>query len=80
MNVYIEPLGAAILFVGIVVGCIVYKHTRASSAPTSRGDIVGAIGSAVAVVTALVLLLGGGNKTTTESENPAPESSTSAPK
>lgn len=80
MNVYIEPLGAAIMLVGIVVGRIVYKHTRASSVPTSRGDIVGAIGSAVAVVTALVLLLGGGNKTATESENPASESSTSAPK
>ncbi|MGK5450821.1 hypothetical protein [Streptomyces radiopugnans] len=77
---YIEPLGAAIMLVGIVVGYIVYKHTRTSSAPTSRGDIVGAIGSAAAVVTALVLLLGGGNKTTTESENPASESSTSAPK
>ncbi|MGW4824285.1 hypothetical protein ACWEP4_36460 [Streptomyces sp. NPDC004227] len=78
MNVYIEPLGAAILLVGIVVGCIVYRHTRASSAPASRGDIVGAIASAVAVITALVLLLGGGNKATAESESPAPASSPSA--
>lgn len=78
MIVYIEPLGAAILLVGIVVGCIVYRHTRGSSAPASRGDIVGSIASAVAVITALVLLLGGGNKTTTESENLTPGSSPSA--
>ncbi|MFD5586721.1 hypothetical protein ACFWII_23370 [Streptomyces sp. NPDC127063] len=77
MNVYIEPLGAAIMLVGIVVGCTVYKHTRASSAPTSRGDIVGAIGSAVAVITALVLLLGGGNKPTPEGDNPAHDTSSS---
>ncbi|MER6624171.1 MULTISPECIES: hypothetical protein [unclassified Streptomyces] len=78
MTVYIEPLGAAILLVGIMVGCIVYRHTRASSAPASRGDIVGAIASAAAVITALVLLLGGGNKATAESESPAPTPSPSA--
>lgn len=77
MTVYIEPLGAAILFVGIVVGYIVYKHTRTSTAPASRGDVVGAIGTAAVVITTLVLLLGGGNKTTTEGENPARETSTS---
>ncbi|MEU0060607.1 hypothetical protein [Streptomyces sp. NPDC006334] len=71
MTVYIEPLGAAILLMGIVVGCIVYRHTRVSSAPASRGDIVGSIASAVAVITALVLLLGGGNNTTTGSDRPA---------
>lgn len=71
MTVYIDPLGAAILLVGIAVGCTVYRHTRASSAPASRGDIVGSIASAVAVITALVLLLGGGNNTTTESDKPA---------
>ncbi|WP_149553068.1 hypothetical protein [Streptomyces marokkonensis] len=59
----------AILLVGIVVGCIVYRHTRASSAPASRGDIVDAIASAAVVITALVLLLGGGNKATAESES-----------
>ncbi|WP_371103043.1 hypothetical protein [Streptomyces sp. PU_AKi4] len=78
MTVYIEPLGAAILLVGIMVGCIVYRHTRASSAPASRGDIVGAIASAAAVITALVLLLGGGNKATAESESPASTPSPSA--
>ncbi|MFJ4648286.1 hypothetical protein ACIP6Q_32835 [Streptomyces bobili] len=48
------------------------RHTHASSAPASRGDIVGSIASAVAVITALVLLLGGGTNTTTESDKPAP--------
>ncbi|MFF9870544.1 hypothetical protein ACF1G0_35150 [Streptomyces sp. NPDC013953] len=70
MTVHIDPLGAAILVVGLVVGCLVYRHTRSSVGPTSRGDIVGAIASAVAVVTALVLLLGGGSKATAESEAP----------
>lgn len=78
MTVCIEPLGAAILLVGVLVGCIAYRYTRASSAPASRGDIVGVIASAAAVITALVLSLGGGNKATAESENPAPVSSPSA--
>jgi ABC-type Fe3+-siderophore transport system permease subunit len=72
MNVYIGPLGAAILLVGIVVGCIVYKHTRT---PLGRGDIVGAIASAAAVITVLALLLGGGTKTTPDGESPAQDTS-----
>lgn len=72
MNVYIGSLSAAILLVGIVVGCFVYKHTRTSS---GHGDIVGAIASAAAVITVLALLLGGGTKTTSDGERPARDAS-----
>ncbi|MEU6602945.1 hypothetical protein [Streptomyces flaveolus] len=73
-NIYITPLGAAILLMGIVAGCVVYKYTRTPSA--GRGDIVGAIASAAAaVITVLALLLGGGNKTTSDGESPTREAS-----
>ncbi|MDQ0935064.1 hypothetical protein [Streptomyces turgidiscabies] len=60
MTVHIAPLGAAILVLGVLAGLIVYRHTQTTSGPASKGDIVGAIGAGVAVITALVLLFGGG--------------------
>ncbi|MGW5129466.1 hypothetical protein ACWEQ7_36555 [Streptomyces sp. NPDC004069] len=57
MTVYIDPVGGVLLAVACIVGYFVYKHTR--QAPTSKGDVVGAIGCATMVLTALVLIFGG---------------------
>jgi hypothetical protein len=62
MTVHITDVGAAILVIACVVGCFVYKHTKATPGPASKGDIVGAITSGVAVLTALVLLVGGSSE------------------
>lgn len=75
MNLYINPLGGALLMVAFVVGFLVYQHTRQS--PTDRGDVVGAIGCAAAVLTALVLILGGGQPATPA---PAPPGSVAPPR
>jgi hypothetical protein len=56
LTVYIDPVGGVLLPVACTVGYFVYKHTR--QAPTSKGDVVGAIGCAAAVLTALVLIFG----------------------
>ncbi|MET9519939.1 hypothetical protein [Streptomyces sp. NPDC002994] len=60
MTVHISALGAAILVVGCFVGYLVFAHTKGTPGPATKGDVVGAIVSAVAVITALLLLLGGG--------------------
>ncbi|WP_435217963.1 hypothetical protein [Streptomyces sp. bgisy034] len=62
MTVHIDPVGGVLLVVALVVGYFVYKHTQ--QAPAGRGDVVGAIGCAAAVLTALVLILGGGRAAT----------------
>lgn len=59
MTVHIDPVGGVLLVVALAVGYFVYKHTQ--QAPAGEGDVVGAIGCAAAVLTALVLILGGGH-------------------
>ncbi len=63
MTVHITDVGAAILVVACIVGCLVYKHSKSTPGPTSKGDLVGAITCGVAVLTALLLLFGGGAST-----------------
>lgn len=74
MTVHVSPLGAAIFVIGVVVAYFVYRHSATALGPASRGDVVGAIGCATAVITALVLLLGGGVDDR-RSEAPLPVSS-----
>lgn len=60
-----------IFTIGCLVGLAVYKHTaRPPSGAPTRGDLVGAIGTAVGVITVLALLLGmGGAGETAHSPN-----------
>lgn len=74
MTVHVTPLGAAIFVIGVVVAHFVYRHSATALGPASRGDVVGAIGCATAVITALVLLLGGGVENG-RNEAPLPASS-----
>ncbi|WP_327386224.1 MULTISPECIES: hypothetical protein [unclassified Streptomyces] len=69
MTLHIDDVGLLILAVGLLVGHAVYKHTRGAAGPASKGDVVGAIGAAAAVITALFLLFGGGGSASAE---PAP--------
>ncbi|GGX46602.1 hypothetical protein GCM10010353_71450 [Streptomyces chryseus] len=69
MTVQIGEVGAVILVIGCLVGYFVFKHSKNTPGPASRSDVVGAIGSAVAVITALVILFGGGSE---HREAPAP--------
>ncbi|NUK12724.1 hypothetical protein HRW18_33105 [Streptomyces lunaelactis] len=55
-------MGEVILVIGCLVGYFVYKHSKNTPGTASRGDVVGAIASAVAVITALVILFGGGSE------------------
>ncbi|MEV0937626.1 hypothetical protein ACIBMX_10390 [Streptomyces phaeochromogenes] len=67
MTVHINPVGGVLLVVAYVVGHLVYKHTR--TGPTSKGDVVGAIGCGTAVATMLLLVLSGGTPVV---QTPAP--------
>ncbi|MFI8387497.1 hypothetical protein [Streptomyces sp. NPDC085540] len=69
MTLHIDDVGLLILAVGLLVGYAVYKHTRVAAGAASKGDLVGAIGAAAAVITALFLLFGGGGSASAE---PAP--------
>ncbi|MER6256478.1 hypothetical protein ABT224_34535 [Streptomyces sp. NPDC001584] len=60
LTLRIDAVGLLILAVGLLVGHAVHKHTRAAAGAASKGDIVGAIGAAAAVITALFPLFGGG--------------------
>ncbi|MEN8652877.1 hypothetical protein ABCR94_20365 [Streptomyces sp. 21So2-11] len=60
MTVHISSVGAAILVVGIVLGYFVFKHTRSTAGSASKGDIVGAIICATAVISVLFIAFGGG--------------------
>ncbi|MFE4626955.1 hypothetical protein [Streptomyces mirabilis] len=67
MTVHIDSVGGALLVVACVVGYFVYKHTQLT--PTGKGDVVGAIVCATAVLTALILVLGGDH---TDPQTPSP--------
>ncbi|MFG2751844.1 hypothetical protein [Streptomyces xanthophaeus] len=69
MTLHIDDVGMLVLAVGLLVGYAVYKHTRSTSGPASKGDIVGAIGAAATVATALFLLFGGGGTQSAEPES-----------
>jgi hypothetical protein len=67
LTVHIDSVGGVLLVVACVVGYFVYKHTRLT--PTGKGDVVGAIACATAVLTALILVLGGEQ---TDPQTPTP--------
>lgn len=73
MTLHINPEAVAVLLVGCIVGLAVYKHTAQThcGAPT-RGDLVGAIGATVGVITVLALLLSMGESGKTPQNHPAP--------
>ncbi|MFI6494343.1 hypothetical protein [Streptomyces sp. NPDC050564] len=54
MTVQIAPQAVMILVIGCIVGLTVYRHTaRTHTGAPTRGDLVGAIGTAVGVITVL---------------------------
>ncbi|MGW9043475.1 hypothetical protein ACWGQL_13100 [Streptomyces lydicus] len=58
MTIQIGSLSALLIVLGCVVALAVFKYTaRIHNGSSSRGDLVGAIGSGVAVATLLALLL-----------------------
>lgn len=67
MTLYIDPVSTVFLAVSCAVGYFVYKHTRQGL--VGKGDIVGAIVCATAVLTALVLIVGGAHS---EAKAPGP--------
>ncbi|MFI9417749.1 hypothetical protein [Streptomyces werraensis] len=59
MTIQIAPEVALILLIGCIVGLVVYRHTtQPHTGASTRGDLVGAIGAAVGIITVLTLLLG----------------------
>ncbi|MFD4261879.1 hypothetical protein ACFWR9_30720 [Streptomyces sp. NPDC058534] len=77
----IDGLRAAILTAGLVLCYFVHKHTT-DKIPGSKGkgDIVGAIGAAVAVVMMLWALFGGIDNTARDATTPTqPSTMTTAP-
>ncbi|MEU3464967.1 hypothetical protein ABZ721_34080 [Streptomyces sp. NPDC006733] len=77
MTLHLTDLGGSILMIGCAVGYLVHRHSRTAPGATASGDVVGAIGSAVAVITALLLLFGGGSETAQKSPLPGPTPSQS---
>ncbi|MFG2230399.1 hypothetical protein ACGFNX_10300 [Streptomyces sp. NPDC048723] len=59
MTLHIDDVRLLILAAGLLAGHAVHKHTKAAAGAASKGDVVGAIGAAAAVITALFLLFGG---------------------
>jgi hypothetical protein len=57
LTVHIEAVHLGILAVGLLVGYVTYKITHVHN-PLGHGDIVGAIGAAVGVITVLMLICG----------------------
>jgi hypothetical protein len=60
LTVHIEGVRIAIMAVGSLIGYFAFKHSTNTrpDAPVTRGDVVGAIGVACAVITVLMLLFG----------------------
>lgn len=57
MTIQISSEAVMLLVIGCVVGLAVYKHTtRTHTGASTRGDLVGAIGATVGVMTVLALL------------------------
>ncbi|MFG2586383.1 hypothetical protein [Streptomyces malaysiensis] len=81
MNINIDGLRAAILTVGLMLYYFVHKHTvDRLSGSAGKGDIVGAICAAAAVVTMLWALFGGAGNTARDTTPPTqPSSVTTAP-
>ncbi|KUJ33743.1 hypothetical protein ADL25_43945 [Streptomyces sp. NRRL F-5122] len=80
MTVQIAPQAVMILVIGCIVGLVVYRHTaRTHTGAPARGDLVGAIGTAVGVITVLALLLGmGGAGETAQGPTPGATAPTSS--
>ncbi|MER6616629.1 hypothetical protein [Streptomyces xantholiticus] len=58
MTIQIGSSSVLIIVLGCIVAVAVFKYTASTHyGPVSRGDLVGAIGSGVAVATLLALLL-----------------------
>ncbi|WP_406469366.1 hypothetical protein OH738_20940 [Streptomyces hirsutus] len=71
MNITIDGLRAAILAVGLVLCYFVHKHTTDKiPGSTGKGDIVGAIGAAAAVVMMLWALFGGADSAAGDTTRP----------
>ncbi|MBM7088189.1 hypothetical protein JTP67_06415 [Streptomyces sp. S12] len=60
MTVHIDGVRIAIMAVGCLIGYFVFKHSTNThpGLPATRGDVVGAITAACAVITVLMLLFG----------------------
>ncbi|MFB6825323.1 hypothetical protein ACFCXA_27505 [Streptomyces virginiae] len=56
MALHIEDVHLLVLAVGLLVGHAVHKHTGAAVGDGAKGDLVGAIGAAAAVITVRFLL------------------------
>lgn len=72
MTIQIAPEALLLLILGCAAGLAVYRHTARAPTP-SRGDLVGAIGAAVGVISVFALLLGLGNAGDSARERPMPE-------
>ncbi|MFF3323631.1 hypothetical protein [Streptomyces sp. NPDC002889] len=82
MTVQIAPEAALVFVLGCVVGVAVFKHSmRTQFGAPARGDLVGAIGVALGVITVLALLLGmgRGEMAAAESESTPSAGSSSVP-
>ncbi|MBX9397246.1 hypothetical protein K4749_27575 [Streptomyces sp. TRM72054] len=77
----IDSLRAAILAAGLVLCYFVHKHTTDKvPGSTGKGDIVGAIGAAAAVVMTLWALFGGTDNAAGDTTRPTqPSAVTTAP-
>ncbi|WP_159047345.1 hypothetical protein [Streptomyces sp. XY332] len=81
MNLYIAPVNALIFLIACLMGCIVYRRTRSTTAAQGSihgtGDLATAVTVAAAVVLVLAFLLGVVDGKEVKSEGPRHPATTS---